>query len=128
MFLFQKHIQVQIYELEEHKIETWRGKGYCGGPTEQQLLWIGGSPVGGESCCSHDLPSSSITCCRFSFPLPSSRWRCIWLTDILCPMQKFICRTLSSHWSAFHPVPGKRFCQGLLATFPFCLFSHLAHT
>ena len=22
------HLQVQIYELEEHKIETWRGKHY----------------------------------------------------------------------------------------------------
>ncbi|KAL2293854.1 hypothetical protein Nmel_018919 [Mimus melanotis] len=76
---YYKSPMVQIYELEEHKIETWRGEGgHCWLP-----LALPGMPRAPQ-CCTPPHPS----------PHP-----------LLSP-QRFICKTPSSHWSAFPPMPG----------------------
>lgn len=76
---FSSSSQVQIYELEEHKIETWRGE-------EGSLL--------ADSCPSWRAWNPPVP-----HPTPPSP------QPPLSP-QRFIFKTPSSHWSAFPPMPG----------------------
>lgn len=83
---FSPCAQVQIYELEEHKIETWRGeRDRCGLPPA--------------------LPGPAWGTQRPTALHPPCPRRC-WSPQRPLSLQSSTYKTPSSHWSASPPMPG----------------------